>query len=206
MMPSDVRIPRFSVTERTTHWAVALAFLYAALTGLALWSPRLFWLAAIFGGGPTVRGWHPWGGVLFVLFFAGMFVSWQRQMRLDNDDWRWLRRAHRYAAHDESGLPETGRFNGGQKALFWVQGTSGFFLLLTGFVLWWPEIMPRPLREISILVHPITAVISIGGLIIHIYMGTAAIPGAFRGMVQGWVRPSWAAAHHAKWYRQIRRG
>jgi len=206
MMTSDARIPRFSVTERMTHWVVALAFLYAALTGLALWSPRLFWLAAIFGGGTTVRAWHPWGGVLFVLFFAVMFRVWQRQMRLDRDDWRWLRRAHRYAAHDESGLPESGRFNGGQKALFWIQGISGMVLLLTGLVLWWPEITPRPLREISILLHPIAAVISIGGLIIHVYMGTAAIPGAFRGMVQGWVRPSWAASHHAKWYRQVRRG
>lgn len=205
MAASETKIIRFSVAERVVHWSVALAFLYAALTGLALWSPRLFWIASIFGGGTTVRGWHPWGGVLFILFFAVMFRAWRRQMRLDSDDRRWLSLAHRYAVHDESELPEAGRFNAGQKALFWMQGASGILLLLSGVVLWWPELMPRVLREVSILVHPMAAVVSIGGLIVHIYMGTAAVPEAFRGMIQGWVKPAWAASHHPKWYREIRR-
>ena len=42
-----------------------------------------------------------------------------------------------------------------------------------------------------------------GGIIVHIYMGTAAVPEAFRGMIQGWVKPGWAASHHPKWYRGI---
>jgi formate dehydrogenase subunit gamma len=198
-------IIRFDVRERAVHWLVALAFLYAALTGLALWSPRLYWMASIFGGGGTVRAWHPWGGVLFLLFFAAMFLSWNRQMRLDGDDRRWLRHAHRYAIHDESGLPEAGRFNAGQKSLFWVQSFSGVLLLLSGIVLWWPQSMPRSLRELAVLIHPAAAIISIGGLIVHIYMGTAAVPEAFRGMIQGWVTSEWAASHHPKWYRGLRR-
>ena len=205
MAPSETRLVRFSLAERVVHWLVALSFLYAALTGLALWSPRLFWLAAVFGGGTTVRAWHPWGGVLFALFFALMFRNWQRQMHVDRDDRRWLRHAHRYATHNPVGLPEAGRFNAGQKALFWVQAVSGIVLLLTGIVLWWPETMPRLLRELSVLLHPIVAVLSIVGIIAHIYMGTAAVPGALRGMIRGWVTPSWAASHHPKWYREIRR-
>jgi formate dehydrogenase gamma subunit len=134
-----------------------------------------------------------------------MFRAWRKQMLLDRDDRRWLRSAHRYAVHDESGLPEPGRFNAGQKTLFWMQATSGFVLLTTGVILWWPESMPRVLRETAILIHPMAAVISIGGLIIHIYMGTAAVPEAFRGMIQGWVKPGWAASHHPKWYREVRR-
>ena len=206
MRPDEPKVDRFSVAERVTHWLVALSFLYAALTGLALWSPRLYWLAAVFGGGPTVRGWHPWGGVLFAAFFAFMFRAWNRQMRLDSDDRLWLRLAHRYAVHDETGLPEAGRFNAGQKSLFWIQAAGAILLFSTGLVLWWPETMPRALRLIAILLHPIAAVVAIGGLIVHIYMGTAAVPEAFRGMIQGWVRPGWAASHHPKWYRQIRRG
>src|SRR6266542_2239419 len=186
MAASKSNITRFSVNERVVHWSVALSFLYAAVTGLALWSPRLFWLSAIFGGGTTVRAWHPWGGVSFALFFTVMFRAWRKQMLLDRDDRRWLRNAHRYAVHEEAGLPEAGRFNAGQKALFWMQASSGFVLLATGVVLWWPEAMPRVLRETAILVHPMAAVISLGGLIIHIYMGTAAVPEAFRGMIQGW--------------------
>jgi formate dehydrogenase subunit gamma len=165
----------------------------------------LYWIAAVFGGGPTVRAWHPWAGVLFVLVFSAMFLSWNRTMRLDSDDRRWLRQAHRYATHDEAGLPEAGRFNAGQKSLFWLQSLNGALLLLSGIVLWWPEAMPRSLRLAAVLVHPATAIIAIGGLIVHIYMGTAAVPEAFRGMIQGWVTREWAASHHPKWYRDINR-
>src|SRR5262245_31484061 len=199
------KLARFSVAERVNHWIVALSFLYAALTGLSLWSPRLYWLASIFGGGVTVRAWHPFGGLIFVVVFVWMFRSWKTQMRLDNDDRRWLRLAHRYAAHDYQSLPEAGRFNGGQKSLFWLQSVNAVLLLISGIVLWWPESMPRGFREASILIHPIAAILAIGGLIVHIYMGTAATPGAFRGMTQGWVKPGWASSHHAKWYREIRR-
>jgi formate dehydrogenase gamma subunit len=87
--------------------------------------------------------------------------------------------------------------------LFWTQSIAVVLLFASGLVLWLPEIMPRGLRLAAILIHPIVAVVSIGGIIIHIYMGTAAVPEAFRGMIQGWVRPGWAASHHPKWYREI---
>jgi formate dehydrogenase subunit gamma len=205
MPATEPKIDRFSVAERVIHWLAALGFLYAALTGLALWSPRLYWLAAVFGGGTTVSRWHPWGGLVFAAAFLAMFRAWRRQMRLDDDDRRWLRLAHRYAQHQEEGLPEAGRFNAGQKMLFWTQGASALLLLLSGMVLWWPELMPRALRVTAVLVHPLAAIVSLGGLIIHIYMGTAAVPEAFRGMIQGWVRPGWALGHHPKWYREVRR-
>jgi len=199
---NEPRVSRFSVAERVIHWLVALSFLYVALTGLAIWSPRLYWLAAVFGGGFTVRAWHPWAGLLFVVFFTAMFRNWRRQMRLDRDDRRWLRLSHRYAVHDFAGLPEAGRFNAGQKSLFWMQAIFGLLLIASGIVIWWPAVMPRLLREIAVLIHPTAAVISIGGIILHIYMGTAAVPGSFRGMIQGWVTPGWAASHHPKWYRE----
>jgi len=187
---------------RVIHWAAAFAFVYAGLTGLALWSPRLYWLTWVFGGGETVRAWHPWSGVVFTLFLAAMSRGWASQMRLDGPDRRWLRQAHRYAVHDEEGLPEAGRFNAGQKMLFWVQCLSTLLLLASGIVLWWPQQMPRSLLLASILVHPAAAIVSIGAIIVHIYMGTAAVPGAFRGMISGWVRSEWAASHHPKWFRE----
>ena len=93
-------------------------------------------------------------------------------------------------------LPEAGRFNAGQKDV--VLGAVGRPLVLfaSGLVLWWPELMPRALRLAAVLVHPLAAIASIGGIIVHIYMGTAAVPGALRGMIQGWVSPGWAASHH----------
>jgi formate dehydrogenase subunit gamma len=202
---SEEKLPRFSFTERAIHWMAALSYLYAALTGLALWTPHLFWLAAVMGGGDATRWGHPVGGVVFALVLGAMFQGWARQMRLDADDKRWLRQAHRYAVHQEEGLPEAGRFNAGQKMLFWLQSSAALLLFASGVVLWFPEWMPRALRVAAILVHPLAAVASLGGIIVHIYMGTAAVPEAFRGMIQGWVRPGWAASHHPKWYREISR-
>ena len=205
MRPVEGRITRFSFSERMVHWAVALTFVYSGLTGLALWSPRLYWLAWLLGGGMTVRAWHPWAGVIFALAFVWMFGAWRRAMVLDADDRRWLRMAHRYARHETAGLPEAGRFNAGQKSLFWIQAVSCVLLLASGIVLWLPSAMPRALRLAAVLVHPIVAVVSLGGLIVHIYMGTAAVPEALRGMVRGWVTPRWAEAHHPKWYRRLGR-
>jgi formate dehydrogenase subunit gamma len=206
MNRTNHRIPRFDAAERTVHWLTALSFLYAALTGLALWSYKLYWIAWVFGGGPTVREMHPWGGLVFAVALGLMAGRWNRQMRLSAEDGVWLRSAHRYAMHDESGLPEAGRFNAGQKSLFWFQICAASLLLLSGIVLWWPEAMPRGLRLAAVLVHPLAAIAAIGGIIVHIYMGTAAVPGAFRGMIQGWVKPGWARSHHPKWYRELGSG
>ena len=197
------QIPRFDAAERTVHWAAAISFLYVALTGLALWSHKLYWLAWVFGGGPTVRAMHPWGGVVFVLVLALMFRRWASQMKLDADDRVWLRNARQYAVHDEIGMPEAGRFNAGQKMLFWLQSVAAILLLASGIILWFPDVMPRGLRLAAVLIHPLSAIAAIGGIIVHIYMGTAAVPEAFRGMIQGWVRPRWAASHHPKWYREM---
>jgi formate dehydrogenase subunit gamma len=135
-----------------------------------------------------------------------MFRNWAARMRLDADDRIWLKNAHRYATHREEGLPAAGCFNAGQKILFWMQSVCAVLLFLSGVVLWFPETMARSLRLGAILVHPATAVLSIGGIIVHIYMGTAAVPEAFRGMIQGRVTASWAASHHPKWYREVKRG
>ncbi|MEW5975847.1 MAG: formate dehydrogenase subunit gamma [Acidobacteriota bacterium] len=194
---------RFTFSERMAHWMAALSFVYAALTGLALWSYSLYWLAGVFGGGPAVRWGHPWGGTAFALVLTFIFKKWARQMRLTAEDRTWIRKAHQYAIHNHHVLPEAGRFNGGQKMLFWLQSVSTLVLLASGVVLWWPEWMPRPLLTAAILAHPCAAVAAIAGIILHIYMGTAAVPGALRAMVRGVVSSQWAASHHPKWYREI---
>ena len=197
------KVARFDATERAVHWMTAISFLYAALTGLSMWSYKLFWIASVFGGGPVVRGLHPWGGLVFAVLLGLMFRRWSAQMRLDASDRAWLKVAHRYAIHNETGVPESGRFNAGQKMLFWAQAAFALTLFATGAILWFPEIMPRALRLAAVLLHPLAAIGAIGGIIVHIYMGTAAVPGAFRGMMQGWVTERWAASHHAKWYREV---
>jgi len=196
------RMERFSLAERVSHWLVAISFVYAGLSGTALWSRSMWWTAGVLGGGDLIRAWHPIAGVIFSLLLARLFYMWNRVMRLDREDREWLKVGHKYAMHIEEGVPESGRFNAGQKSLFWLQSTSATLLFASGIVLWFPEIMPRTLRLAAVLVHPLAALASLGGIIVHIYMSTLVVPGAVHAMTRGWVTPEWARSHHPKWYRE----
>lgn len=204
MKSPEIRIPRFDAYERVMHWMSALSFLYAALTGLAIWSPKLYWIASFFGGGAVIGGTHPWSGLLFSAAIGWMFLRWAKTMGLDADDRVWLTRLDKYVTHQHSALPGSGRFNAGQKMLFWSQIATTILLFASGIILWFPEWMPRNLRLFAIALHPLAAIGSIGGIIVHIYMGTAAVPHSMRAMLRGWVVPEWARFHHPKWYRQWR--
>src|SRR5262249_44394411 len=46
-------IQRYTYRERVMHWLTALAYTYCLATGVAFYTPYLFWIALILGGGPT---------------------------------------------------------------------------------------------------------------------------------------------------------
>ena len=46
-----------------THWAVAIAFIFLFLSGLAMFHPFFFWISLLFGGGQFMRFLHPIAGV-----------------------------------------------------------------------------------------------------------------------------------------------
>jgi len=50
-MNNDNEIQRYNPSERSNHWMVAILFVLAALSGLALFHPALFGLSGLFGGG-----------------------------------------------------------------------------------------------------------------------------------------------------------
>jgi formate dehydrogenase subunit gamma len=47
------------------------------------------------------------------------------------------------------------------------------------------------------------ALATIGGFIIHVYMGTAMVRGGFTSIIRGEVSTAWARTHHRLWYEQI---
>jgi formate dehydrogenase subunit gamma len=75
-------------------------------------------------------------------------------------------------------------------------------------VLWFTEYIPwslRPLRYAAVLVHPIAFLVTMGGFIIHVYVGTAMVRGGFNAIVRGYVTKSWARYHHRLWFERISR-
>ena len=49
-MKEDNLIQRYSDSDRINHWIVAIAFVLAALSGLAMFHPAFFALTGLFGG------------------------------------------------------------------------------------------------------------------------------------------------------------
>ncbi len=59
-LPVQDRVERYTFEERLCHWLTGFSYLYCMATGLAFYSPYLFWIAIALGGGPTSR-FRLWG-------------------------------------------------------------------------------------------------------------------------------------------------
>jgi formate dehydrogenase subunit gamma len=197
-------IVRERLSARVVHWAVALTFFVCLFTGLPIWTPYLGFLAGLFGGLHVCRLLHPWAGVAFAAASVLMFVQWVSQMKLTPADREFITpkgmlRYIQYRNEDS----DVGKYNGGQKMLFWAAGLGTLGLLLSGFVMWFPLEFGQGLREASYLVHDAAFSLFFAMIIGHIYLGTAAEPGTFRSMIRGTVTKSWARLHHPAWYREV---
>jgi formate dehydrogenase subunit gamma len=101
-------------------------------------------------------------------------------------------------------MPPVGKYNAGQKVVFWVFGLSLVLLLITGFMFWQPwfaDYVPIPLRRVAVLVHAIAAVVLILSVIVHVY-AAIWVKGSMRAMTRGVVSENWAREHHPLWYRE----
>ena len=201
------RVLRYSFHERLVHWLAGISYIYLLLTGLAFWSPWLFWLAVVLGGATVSRELHPWAGLIFVFATLIMYRMWGVQMRETPDDKKFWDAIGYYVRNEDELVPSADRFNAGQKLLFWGFLWNGILLLLSGLILWFPQDIPwnlRTLRYISVIVHPVCALLTIGLFIIHVYMGTAMVRGGFTSIIRGEVSGDWARMHHRLWYEQVR--
>jgi formate dehydrogenase subunit gamma len=196
---------RHPVYTRVLHWSVALFFVLSLLSGFAIYSPWLFrWITPLFAGGPRTRLLHPWFGLIFEVAFFFQFLNWFAPMAWTSADRRWLKRIKRYTTNEDKMEPEdVGFFNGGQKLYFWAIVVSGVLFVITGLLMWFADAVPRWIVAASYVIHDLAALLMLAGFIIHIYEGTAAMPGTFRAMTNGTVTEKWAWTHHPAWYRAL---
>ena len=198
-------IERYSANERVNHWFTAIAFVILALSGLALFHPSMFWLTNLLGGGTWTRILHPFIGVTMFLSFIVMVRSFWAQNKFTRNDARWLARWRDVINNREEGLPEVGRYNAGQKLLFWVMLLTMLLLLVSGLVIWQPyfaPVFPITLVRLALLTHAISAFVLILGIVVHIY-AALWIKGSVHAMTRGYVSSAWAKKHHAAWYRDV---
>lgn len=201
------RLVRYGLGERLVHAGAAVTYVYLLLTGLAFWSPALYWLAIVLGGGYLSRALHPWAGLVFALVVLRMFVGWRRDMRTTDADRAWRRAMAQYMRNEDERVPPAGKFNFGQKQLFWLMSWGALLLLVSGVVLWVPQWFPPSfawVREVAILTHAVAALATIGGFIVHLYMGLAVVPGGLHAILHGDVSETWARHHHPLWADEMR--
>ncbi len=203
----DARIVRYTANERTLHWALAIAFFLAGLSGMALFHPALFGLSGLFGGGQWTRVLHPFFGIAMVLFFFlfAIVARLTADNRITADDRRWLTQIGDVVTNREDRLPRMGRYNAGQKMLYWVLILVLLTLLVTGFLFWRPwfaHYFPIGVIRIATLLHAYAAALLVVLMVVHIY-SAFWVKGSIRAMVQGWVSQRWAHRHHPMWLQRM---
>ena len=208
---AHMQVSRYSGSARINHWIVAISFVLLMISGLALFHPSLYGLTVLFGGGPTARWLHPWLGVVLVVGFLGLFVRFFAANLPEKTDWVWLARLRHVLAGREEYLPEVGKYNAGQKFVFWSQAVLVAVMFITGIGLW-----PAGLaymeqlfgfkatidqRRLAAVLHAGSAVLTIAIWILHVY-AAIWVRGTISAMTRGSVTGGWAWRHHRKWLRK----
>jgi formate dehydrogenase subunit gamma len=170
-----------------------------------MFHPALFGLSGLFGGGPWTRILHPYLGLFMVGAFALLAVRFWSHNYLQPADWKWLRQIRDVVNNREERLPEVGRYNAGQKLLYWVIVVCLAGLLLTGIVIWraWFSLyFSIQVIRLAALLHAFCAFVLITSIIVHIY-SAIWVKGSVHAMTRGTVTPGWAWKHHRAWYREM---
>ncbi|MBV8093389.1 MAG: formate dehydrogenase subunit gamma [Acetobacteraceae bacterium] len=204
MRPPPGTVLRYPPFSRFNHWVTAVCMVLLVMSGLAFFYPWLYWLTVFFGGGQMARATHPWIGVVLFISYAIMVVRFFRHNLPHRDDLRWLRALGHVASGREELVPEVGRYNPGQKFVYWANAFLILILLVTGIIIWdwyfynWTTIEQK---RVAVLIHSIAAFFTILVLILHVY-SAIWVRGTMPAMTRGYVPVGWVYRHHRKWLRQ----
>lgn len=201
-------LQRYKDNERMNHWFMAMMFFLAGLSGLAFFHPSLFFFTNLFGGGQWARILHPFLGVLMALSFLGLFLKLWRQNLITDADREWKKHMGDMLRGNKGSLPPVGKYNYGQKAVFWVMALSLLVLLATGVMFWRPWFAPFfsiEVMRVAVLLHAVSAVALILGTIMHVY-AAIWVKGTVRAMTRGTVTESWAKLNHPLWHDEVTKG
>ena len=203
---NPVTVDRYTTAARINHWITAASLVLLAISGLALFHPSLFFLTGLFGGGETTRAIHPWIGVVLFFGFLGLFLRfWRANLWKGGEDGTWMRRLSDVLRGHEENLPEVGKYNAGQKMVFWLMSILIIVLISSGLVIWdqyFSQYTSVEQKRAGVLIHSLAAIVIICVWIVHVY-AAIWVRGTIRAMVKGSVTGGWAWRHHRKWLREL---
>lgn len=198
-------IQRFNALERAAHWMTASSFVVLALSGLNLTFGRHLILPLI--GADAFAVMTLWGkfahnylSFAFALGVVVLFLLWVKDNIPNGTDVAWFKAAGGLLGR---GHPAAGRFNGGQKMVFWITVIGGTLVAVSGFVLMFPfTVTDIAGQQLGHIVHGVLSVLMIAAMIGHIYIGSIGMEGAFDAMGTGQVDVNWAKEHHSLWVEE----
>ena len=121
----------------------------------------------------------------------------RRLNRFSPMDWRWLRSSNR-----RDGAIRVGKFNAGQKLNAALSAGAIVVLLVTGTLMYFPDLARLSWRTGATFVHDWFA-LAVGLLVIGHISYARRDPGSRRGMRTGSVTAEWAQTHHAAWFDEV---
>jgi formate dehydrogenase subunit gamma len=232
---TGITILRFSLVERIAHWAMALPFIFLAITGLALLFGRVA-LIPLFGKGAfsviatTGKVVHNYVAWVFIAGLILSFLLWALKNIPNGTDIRWLLKGG--GLFSRGVHPSAGKFNAGEKIIFWIVMIFGGLITLTGLALLFPyqitvfapvldllnslgisqllgmgevgsALSPQEEMQYAQFWHVILGFVLMAVIIAHIYLGSVGMEGALDSMKSGKVDVQWAKEHHDLWYDEI---
>ncbi|SUX85752.1 formate dehydrogenase-N subunit gamma [Citrobacter koseri] len=204
-MSKSKMIVRTKFIDRACHWTVVICFFLVSLSGIAFFFPTLQWLTQTFGTPQMGRILHPFFGVAIFVALMFMFVRFVHHNIPDKKDLPWLKNIVEVLKGNEHKVADVGKYNAGQKMMFWSIMSMIFVLLVTGVIIWRPyfgAVLPdagralQPADPCGGRHHPDARIL------IHMYMAFW-VKGSIKGMIEGKVSRRWAKKHHPRWYRDV---
>jgi formate dehydrogenase subunit gamma len=199
---SGRKILRFKAFERFSHWLTAVSFVILGLTGLNITFGKLVLLPVV---GPdafseiseAAKYLHNFTSFAFMAGLGLIIVIFFRDNLPEKVDLDWLRQGGGFIKNRHA---PAGRFNLGEKLVYWLSLMAGIVVSLSGVLLLFPfygtDIADMQLAQGA---HAVVAVLFVALILAHIYIGTLGMEGAFEAMGQGDVDLNWAKEHHDLW-------
>jgi formate dehydrogenase subunit gamma len=202
---SGQKVRRFNAFERFSHWLTAISFVVLGLTGLNITFGKILLLPVI---GPeafssmsqVTKYTHNFVSASFVIGLVLIVAIWIKDNIPKKVDIEWIRQGGGFI---KSKHAPSGRFNPGEKLVFWFALGAGVAVIISGYLLMFPFYVTNIAgMQLAQVVHAVVAVLFIAVIIAHIYIGTLGMEGAFEAMATGDVDLNWAKEHHDVWLEE----
>ena len=192
-----------SAYERLVHWYLALTCLLLIVSGLSMMFHSFNFIGVPFGGLKNLKMVHNYAGFFFIPALLLATITWWKEAGIFDlpDDIEWLAKGGGYLWKVDK-LPETGKYNPGQKIFFLTVVLFGLAMIVSGLLMCYPEGQSKVLINWMYTLHALGVVVLFSFIIIHIYLGTVGVPGLTSVVFTGYTTRDWCSSKCPKWLRK----